>query len=65
VLDEARGVSGTIREVMSGPANDVWVLDVDGNEVLVPVIDEVVARLPEEGPIPIAIPDGLLPDEGD
>lgn len=63
VRDEAREVTGTIREVMVGPANDVWVLDVAGSEVLVPVIDEVVSQVPEAGPIPISIPDGLLPDE--
>jgi 16S rRNA processing protein RimM len=61
VTDEARGLTGTIREVMTGPANDVWALDVAGEEVLVPVIDDVVAAVPDEGPIPITIPDGLLP----
>jgi 16S rRNA processing protein RimM len=62
VTDEARGLTGTIREVMAGPANDVWVLDVAGEEVLVPIIDEVVSSVPAEGPIPITIPEGLMPE---
>ena len=59
------GRRARIREVMSGPANDVWVLDVEGDEVLVPVVDEVVSAVPDEGPIPIRVPRGLgWPGEG-
>lgn len=54
VTDEALGLSGTITEVMVGPANDVWVIDVEGGgELLLPVIDQVVAEVPDEGPIPV------------
>ena len=66
VVGEGDGRRARIREVMSGPANDVWVLDVDGGgEVLVPVVDEVVSTVPDEGPIPIRVPRGLgWPGEG-
>ena len=65
VVGEGDGRRARIREVMSGPANDVWVLDVDGDEVLVPVVDEVVSAVPDEGPIPIRVPRGLgWPGEG-
>lgn len=65
VMGEGDGRRARIREVMSGPANDVWVLDVDGGEVLVPVVDEVVSAVPDEGPIPIRVPRGLgWPGEG-
>ena len=65
VVGEGDGRRARIREVMSGPANDVWVLDVEGDEVLVPVVDEVVSAVPDEGPIPIRVPRGLgWPGEG-
>ena len=60
VADASLGFSATRAEVMQGPANDVWVLDCDGREVLVPVIDEVVSEVPEKGPIPIRLPDGII-----
>lgn len=54
VTDEALGLSGTIAEVMVGPANDVWVIDVAGEgELLLPVIDQVVGEVPEKGAIPV------------
>ncbi len=59
VVDVRGGRSGVISEVLSGPANDVWVLRDKDLEVLVPVVDEVVARVPEKGAIPVNIPAGL------
>ena len=54
VTDEGLGLSGTIAEVMVGPANDVWVIDVAGEgELLLPVIDQVVGEVPEKGAIPV------------
>ncbi len=46
VVDERHGELGRVVEVMETPANDVWV--VDGGpfgEVLIPVIDDVVASI--------------------
>lgn len=68
VIDEAQGLSGRIAEIMLGPANDVWVLDMidaaDGTryEYLVPVVDEVVLEVPERGAIRIRIPEGMEPE---
>jgi 16S rRNA processing protein RimM len=53
VEDPDLGLSGTITEVMRGVANDVWVIDVDGEELLLPVIDKVVSEVSESGPIPL------------
>lgn len=54
VTDEGLGLSGTIAEVMVGPANDVWVIDAAGEgELLLPVIDQVVGEVPEKGAIPV------------
>ena len=62
-VQDASGTKlGTISEVMRGPANDVWVVDGAAfGEVLLPVIPEVVVSLPADGPIVVAVPDGLLP----
>ena len=61
VVDERFGDLGVIAEVMETPANDVWVLDGSPHgEVLVPVIDDVIVDLPDEGIITVRIMDGLL-----
>lgn len=44
---------GTITEVMCGPANDVWVIEGQLGEVLLPVIDQVVIDVPEQGAITV------------
>lgn len=61
VLDARHGSLGEIREVMETPANDVWVIDGGPfGEILIPVIDAVVSEVPEDGPITVALLDGLI-----
>ena len=60
VTDVALGELGTISEVMCGPANDVWVIEGPFGEVLVPVVDVVVSEVPDEGPIEVRVPTGLV-----
>ena len=49
VIDEERGVLGTITDVIVTGANDVWVVEGDRfGEVLVPVIDDVVLEVDED-----------------
>ena len=61
VVDERFGSLGTVREVMETPANDVWVLNGTAHgEILVPVIPDVIDAIPQAGPIPVHIMDGLL-----
>ncbi len=60
IEDACLGVIGTIEEVMQGPANDVWVVVGPYGEVLVPVVEHVVASVPEEGPIVVSLPGGLV-----
>ncbi|TLM77460.1 MAG: 16S rRNA processing protein RimM [Actinobacteria bacterium] len=48
VTDEARGVIGTVTDVIVTGANDVWVVDGPLGEVLVPVIDDVVLEVDED-----------------
>ncbi|MBM6774107.1 ribosome maturation factor RimM [Olsenella profusa] len=56
---EGDEVLGEISEVMSGPANDVWVVRGARGELLLPVIDAVVREVPEEGAIQVRVPAGL------
>ena len=63
VVDAERGSLGTITEVMRLPANDVWCVEGPFGEVLIPVIDDVVGRIPARGPIPVTLLPGLVPGE--
>ncbi|MCX8007734.1 MAG: ribosome maturation factor RimM [Coriobacteriia bacterium] len=47
VVDEQRGLLGTIEDVIVTGANDVWVVRGTRGEVLVPVIEDVVMDLDE------------------
>ncbi len=61
VVDRHAGALGQIAEVMETPANDVWVIQQGRyGEVLVPVVEHVVASLPETGDIVVDLPDGLI-----
>ena len=61
VVDERFGSLGTIVEIMSTPANDVWVVEGDRyGEVLIPVIEQVVLDLPDTGTICVHVMDGLI-----
>ena len=60
-VDERFGSLGTIVEIMSTPANDVWVVEGDRyGEVLIPVIEQVVLDLPDTGTISVHVMDGLI-----
>lgn len=60
VVDNELGALGRIVEVMLGPANDVWVLDGPYGEVLLPVVEQVVVEVPDEGPILVDAPTGSV-----
>ena len=60
VTDAVLGELGTISEIMQGPAQDVWVIEGPFGEVLVPVVDAVVSEVPDEGPIEVRVPAGLV-----
>lgn len=65
VTDERLGLLGTIAEVMVGPANDVWVVQGDKGETLVPVVEEMLLGMDEDEVIHVSIPVGLAPwDDG-
>lgn len=60
VYDERYGDVGYISEILETPANDVWVVEGDYGEVLLPVIDQVVSSIPHDGPIAVHVLDGLI-----
>lgn len=61
VIDVRYGNLGTIQEIMTTSANDVWVVKGTAyGEVLIPVISDVVSTIPDFGPIKIGIMDGLI-----
>lgn len=65
VVDGRYGELGRVSDIMVLPGNDVWV--VEGGpygEVLLPVIDQVIAFIPEAGPILVNVPDGLIDASG-
>ena len=64
VEGEGIGALGAIAEVMRGPANDVWVVRGPAGETLLPVVDEVVSEVPDQGPIFVRVPAGLEPEGG-
>ena len=45
VIDQERGEIGKITEILSMPANDVWVVNGVFGEVLLPVIDQVIKNV--------------------
>jgi len=66
VEDEDRGALGTIVEVILTGANDVWVVHGPLGEILVPVIDDVVMGVDQDGgTIFVRLLDGLVPGEDD
>ena len=61
VVDARHGFLGRIVEVMETPAHDVWVVDGGAyGEVLVPVVEAALDAIPDEGPIPTHVMEGLV-----
>lgn len=60
VRDASHGELGRIEEVLRGPAQDVWVVRGALGEVLIPVVEEFVRELPENGSLVVKLPRGLV-----
>ena len=65
VRDRTLGLLGTISEIMAGPAQDVYVLDRDGAEVLVPVLPEFIVGRDDDGSVLLDLPEGAVALEGE
>ncbi|NJP36377.1 ribosome maturation factor RimM [Alkalicoccus luteus] len=58
--DEAGNRIGTVKEILQPGANDVWVLDTEKGELLLPYIEDVVLSVNQrDGFITVRIPEGL------
>ena len=61
VVSEEGDEIGTVREVMSMPANDVFVVDTPAGEAMIPAVRDIVVELsPEESRIVIRKIPGLI-----
>ena len=67
VTDVRLGPLGTITDVMLGPANDVWVVEGERGETLVPAVPQMVGEVTYgDEPIEVRLPVGLAPgDDGE
>ncbi len=65
VLDENGELLGTIKEILSPGANDVWVVQrKEKKDALIPYIDSVVKEIDlDANEVHVEIPEGLLDDE--
>lgn len=62
VIDESKGICGTLKDVMQTGANDVYIIDLDDKrELLLPAIKDCILNVDfDEGIIKINILEGLL-----
>lgn len=62
VEDVNAGFIGELTEVLLGPAQDVYVIEGRGHEVLVPAVDAFVRSVEPGGPIIVELPPSMLPN---
>lgn len=61
VVDSAGRPVGIVRDVLKFPSNDVFVIDRQGREVLIPVVKEFILAIePRKGTIVVRLIDGML-----
>jgi 16S rRNA processing protein RimM len=61
VVNERGDVLGTMDRVEESPAADIWVVQVDGREILVPAVRDIVVRVDLDGrTIILRPPEGLF-----
>jgi len=66
VVDESGQARGTVKDILHMPAQDVLVIDVDGDEHLVPFVRQLVPTVDvAAGQIVVASIPGLLDDDAE
>ena len=61
VIDEAKGELGTVTDFFAMPNQDLMAMDFQGQEVLIPVADEIILRTDKANKkIFVKLPEGLL-----
>ncbi|BCR03942.1 ribosome maturation factor RimM [Desulfuromonas versatilis] len=62
VLDRTRGELGTLEEMFTTPAHDIYVVQGPYGEVLIPVVEQMIVRVDlVAGCIEVDLPEGLVP----
>ncbi len=63
VVDKVRGELGTLEDMFSTAAHDVYVVRGPLGEILIPAVDEFVLDVdPEGGRMTVDLPEGLVPE---
>ncbi|MEO0894919.1 MAG: ribosome maturation factor RimM [Bacteroidota bacterium] len=61
VVDEEKGKLGTVQAFADGPVQDVLIMEYQGHEVLIPVVDHIVGLADfEKEEVSVNLPEGLL-----
>ena len=61
VVDESGNSIGTVNDVLKYPANDIYVIDCNGREVMVPAVKEFIKKIdPETKTMRVKLIDGML-----
>lgn len=64
VFDQNGDLIGKMKKVIEMSSNDIYVVDHNGSEVLIPAISEFVNKIDIEGKrIDVSLIDGMMPDE--
>jgi len=63
VFDQGRGEIGTLEDMFSTPAHDIYVVRGPLGEILIPAVDEFVLDVDlDRGRMTVDLPEGLVPD---
>lgn len=61
VLDDNKGVLGTVKEIVENPGNDLIIMEFQGNEVLIPITEKIVYKADYNNKqVLVNLPEGLL-----
>jgi 16S rRNA processing protein RimM len=61
VVDTNRGETGTVRTILEVPQQSLLVIDFNGKEILIPIVDEIIKKVDRKNKtIHIQAPEGLI-----
>ncbi len=64
VVDQGTNVVGTVREILHMPANDVYVVEHDGREIMIPAVKEFIKKYDlDKKTLHVHLIDGMETDE--
>lgn len=61
IVDSVRGTIGPVSSVVEGPAQDLLIVDYQGTEVLIPIVEPLVGAIDRKNKVlHVSLPDGLI-----